>query len=292
MMRKQLITTVENVLDYDPRTVLLLGDIGVFGFRKAFDYHTRRVFNIGILEQSMTGLASGLALGGMIPIVHTIAPFMVERAYEQLKLDFGYQELGGNFISIGASYDYAALGSSHHCPADIGILKQIPNMEIVCPGTSEEFHLLFTNSYDNGNPTYFRLSEYENELSQSVEFGKANVVRLGTDATIIVVGNMLDVVLKATEDLNVTILYYTTLAPFDSLTLRENLNENMVLCEPYYCGGLLHDIVQVSPYPTRYKMIGVPHQFLTHYGTYEEHNIYLGLNIDGINKEIREFLYE
>ena len=108
-MRKQFVKTVENILNADDKSVLLLGDIGVFGFRNAFKDHPTRTYNIGILEQSTIGLAAGLSKTGLIPFVHTIAPFIVERSLEQLKIDFGYQNLNGNFISVGASYDYSTL---------------------------------------------------------------------------------------------------------------------------------------------------------------------------------------
>ena len=127
-MRKQFTSTTESILSTDERLVVLLGDIGVFGFRKSFEKFPKRICNIGILEQSTIGVAAGLAMTGFIPLVHTIAPFLVERSFEQLKDDFGYQKLGGNFVSVGASYDYAGLGCTHHCPADVAILKNIPNM--------------------------------------------------------------------------------------------------------------------------------------------------------------------
>ena len=143
-MRKQLVKTVSDILEKDPRVVLLLGDIGVYGFREAFEKYPKRVYNIGILEQASVGLAAGLALEGMIPIFHTIAPFMVERALEQLKVDFGYQGLGGNFISVGGSYDYASLGATHHCPGDVQILKTIPGAQIFVPGHPIEFDAHFS----------------------------------------------------------------------------------------------------------------------------------------------------
>ena len=135
-MRKQLVKTVESILESNKRSVLLLGDIGVFGFRKSIERYPNRAYNIGILEQTTIGLAAGLSKTNLIPIVHTIAPFLVERAYEQLKIDFGYQELNGNFISVGSSYDYASLGPTHHCPGDVSMLKNIPNMQIIVPGNS------------------------------------------------------------------------------------------------------------------------------------------------------------
>jgi transketolase len=126
-MRKQFISTIENCLENDARLILLLGDIGVFGFRNAFEKFADRVFNIGILEQSSIGLASGLAKMKLIPVVHTIAPFLVERSFEQIKIDCAYQNIAVNLVSVGASYDYASLGCTHHCPADVALLKNIPN---------------------------------------------------------------------------------------------------------------------------------------------------------------------
>ena len=78
--------TVTEILEKDSRVILLLGDIGVYGFREAFEKFPTRVYNIGILEQASVGLAAGLALEDMIPVFHTIAPFMVERALNNLRL--------------------------------------------------------------------------------------------------------------------------------------------------------------------------------------------------------------
>jgi transketolase len=291
-MRKQFIKTVENILQKDEKTVLLLGDISVFGFRNSIIKYPSRVYNTGILEQSMIGLSSGLSLSGMTPIIHTIAPFLVERAYEQLKLDFGYQNLNGNFISIGASYDYAGLGSSHNCPADVNILKQIPNMEIILPGTSQEFDVLFNQSYNNGNPTYYRLSEYENINSQNVKFGAANIIKKGSQATIIVVGNMLDLILESTSHLDVTILYYTTIHPFDKKTLSEFYNKNIILCEPYYEGGLDYNIIETfKNKPISIKHIGIPHKFLDSYGNYNDINNEIGFTVKNISRKVENFIY-
>ena len=116
-MRAQLNKTLKRLFFKNKKLFLILGDIGVYGFKNILK--SKRGINIGILEQASISFAAGLAKIGFIPIFHTIATFMVGRAFEQLKLDFGYNKLNGNFISVGASYDYAALGCSHHCPEDI-----------------------------------------------------------------------------------------------------------------------------------------------------------------------------
>lgn len=293
-MRKQFVKTIEEIIKEDEKLIVLLGDIGVYGFRNVFASHPDRIYNIGILEQATISLAAGLAKTGFIPVVHTIAPFIVERALEQLKVDFGFQHLCGNFVSVGASYDYTALGGTHHCPADVGILKNIPGMEIVLPGTPEEFDVLFKGSYNNGNPTYFRLSEKGNIQSQKVEFGKATVIKTGAKATVIAVGNMLDAVLSATEDEDVTVLYYTTLAPFDYDTLRDNApTHKIMICKPYYEGALAHDITRaLSDRPLQIVHAGVPRKFIHAYGTAEKHNEDFELTGEGISQKLKKLLYD
>ena len=293
-MRAQFVKTVEALLAADERLFVLLGDIGVWGFRNAFNLFAGRVYNIGILEQSTVSLASGLAMEGFIPVVHTIAPFLVERSIEQIKDDFCYQGLGGNFVSVGASYDYAALGCTHHCPADVGILKNLPGMEIILPGTSGEFDLLFRAAYADHNPTYFRLSERENPESFAVSFGRAEVVKKGKLACVVAVGPMLAPVLEAAGNMDVTILYYTTVKPFDAQTLSQNATaEKILLVEPYYQGALAHDITESLPTKKIIlKCLGVPLKFLTHYGKAEEHDEEIGLTAKNIRRQLKELINE
>lgn len=293
-MRKQLVQTVENLLMHDERLVLLLGDIGVFGFRNAFQAFPERVYNIGILEQATISVAAGLSKTDLIPVVHTIAPFLVERSLEQLKDDFCYQRLGGNFVSVGASYDYAALGCTHHCPGDVGTLKNMPGMEIVLPGTAGEFDQLFRQGYANGHPTYYRLSERENPVTLEVSFGKANVVQTGSLATVVTVGPALKPVLEAVKDLDVAVVYYTCVSPFDVETLKANCSSGKVLlCEPYYSGGLVSDILKALwPSPVLMDSVGVPHEFLTHYGSAEDHDKAIGLTPDAIRQRLERLLHE
>jgi len=291
-MRKQFVKTIEEILPEDERLVLLLGDIGVFGFSNSLIRFPDRVYNIGILEQSTIGLAAGLAMQGLIPVVHTIAPFATERCFEQIKDDFGYQKLGGNIVSVGASYDYAALGCTHHCPADVGILMNIPDIQIVVPGTSLEFESLFKQSYANGKMTYFRLSERENQINIPVKFGRANIIKKGKSGTVIAVGPLLDKVISATKDLDVTVIYLATIRPFDTETIRKNMAGGKVLiCEPYYSGSITGDIAMASKHPLKIDLLGVPKEFLSKYGTVEEHDAYIGFTEKEIFNRVKKLIH-
>jgi transketolase len=290
-MRKQFIKTLQNILYKDIDTVLLLGDIGVFGFREEFKNISSRVYNIGILEQSMISVSAGLSLSGFIPFVHTIAPFLVERAFEQLKIDFGYQELYGNFITVGNSYDYSSLGCTHHCPGDIQLISSIPNFRIYAPGTSLEFDTLLSSQYNNKQANYWRLSESENKKSIEVISGKANVIKKGNLATIVVYSTMLDRVVEACDDLDVTILYYTTIVPFDSETLLQNLNSKIIVCEPFYESSTNMLInKKLTNHNCSILNIGVPRHFLNNYGSKQDQDTFLKLDQQNIRDRITECL--
>ncbi len=291
-MRQQFVRTIEDLMAQDERLVLLLGDIGVWGFRRAFELYPDRTFNVGICEQAMVSLAAGLAAEGLRPVLYSIAPFIVERCLEQLKIDLCYQNLPATIVSVGASYDYAALGCTHHCPGDVAILRTLPGMEIVVPGTAQEMRCLFHATYADKHPTYVRLSEQTNQWSHRVEFGRAKVIRQGNLATVIAVGPMLDPVREATAELDVTVLYYTTVAPFDARTLAENCpTRDIIVVEPFYEGTLAHDVIAaMEPRSVRLLSIGVPRHFLTSYGKAAEHDSVCGLTPSSIRVWCEEFL--
>lgn len=286
-MRKQFAKTLQDILYNDTNSILLLGDIGVFAFRKEIETLSNRVYNIGILEQSTISLAAGLSKNGLIPFVHTIAPFMVERAFEQLKVDFGYQKLNGNFISVGASYDYAALGCTHHCPGDVSLLLTIEDMNIFIPGNSKELDYLINNAYRDEVPKYFRLSEYEHTLTLETLKHKGCVIKRGSKATIICFGPMLQNVYEATTDLDITVLYYHTVWPFDNTVLLDNFHENLIICEPFYSGTVNHIISDLLS-DKKYCMtnIGIPRKFLRNYGSKKDHDIILSLDSNSIRNRI------
>jgi transketolase len=291
-MRDQMVPTLHDVMARDERVVLLLADISRTLLDGIFREHPDRAFNLGIMEQTLVSVAAGMAVEGFIPIVHSIAPFLAERPFEQLKDDFCYQRLGGNFISIGGSYDYSTEGMTHHGTGDVQILRSLPGMRIVVPGAAGEFDSLFREAYASGAPTYYRLGLKRNSTDRPVRFGQLDIVRRGSRATVVAVGPMLAPTLAAVQDLDVTVLYCTTVAPFDGATLREVSGcDAIALVEPYYAGVLVPDVVAaLEGRPARIVPIGVPHEVLTRYGTPEEHDAALGLTPAGIRRHIDTLL--
>ncbi len=292
MMRPQMAETLEDILSQDKRVVVVLADISDSLFDKQRPEVRERLFNLGIMEQTAISVAAGFAIEGFIPVVHSFAPFLVERPFEQIKDDFCYQQLSGKFISSGASYDYSVEGMTHQGPGDVHSMSGLPGMQIVVPGTAAEFDALFRATYANGANTYYRLSQAQNPFETPVQFGKLAVVRQGRWATIIAVGPMLAPTLAAVEGMDVTVLYCTTVAPFDGGTLRAVCqSSDIIVVEPYYEGVLARDICSAMQHiPIRLESIGVPHRVLSHYGTPQEHDADIGLTPQGIRARIERFL--
>jgi transketolase len=291
-MRKTFAEITYELQKQDDNLVVLLGDIGIYGFRKSFDDFPSRTINLGIMEQTMIGVAAGMAMSGKIPIVHTIAPFMIERAYEQIKIDFGYQELQGNLVSVGASFDYAALGSTHHCPGDIPLLSQIPGMQIVIPGTAEEFKAIFQENYKNGRCTYYRLSEGQNSNSHTFQLGKGSKIRNGEDLTIIVIGPILDLVIMAAKDFDAEIIYLSSINPLDEDLITSSCKSSKVLIvEPYYSGSIAIKLIKLfSGRQIKTEMVGIECQFPSNYGITQELYSQLGLSVSSIRAKIERLV--
>ena len=117
----------------DPSIVLLSGDIG----NKLFDNYKAaqadRFFNCGVAEQNMVGVAAGMALSGLRPVVYTINSFLIGRSFEQIRLDVCYHNLPVVLVGVGGGLGYASLGPTHHSLEDVAILKSLPNLTILCP---------------------------------------------------------------------------------------------------------------------------------------------------------------
>jgi transketolase len=155
-MRRQFPKSVLEIMRKDERVIVLLGDIGIFSFKEVFDEFPTRIFNIGILEQSMVSVAAGLAIAGFIPILHTISPFLVARAYEQIRDDFGFQGLKGTFVGVDVYSTAPNLGLTHSCPEDTTLMLQVPNMKVFTPVSPEQFDKLLKEQYAE-ELNYFRI---------------------------------------------------------------------------------------------------------------------------------------
>jgi transketolase len=287
-MRRQFVKTVSAILRENPKTVLLIGDVGTFAFRDAFKEFPDRVFNVGILEQSMVGMAAGWALRGYIPIVHTISPFIAERAYEQLKIDFGYQNLKGIFIGVGGSHDYSGFGPTHHCPADVSIIRNIPGFQVRIPGTPYEVDAAIRCALHSATvgSTYIRLAERSNTIEH--DQGVTNHT-IFNGPSVLAVGPCFDMVLDACARLPVSLYYVNVLPPIFGSDF--NPTSHYVVVEPYYASRLAQDLSSFCwPVPVAVKSFSLPIMFPPVYGSPQDIDEALGFTHENLRKVILQCL--
>ncbi|MEU5288871.1 transketolase [Streptomyces sp. CA-278952] len=296
-MRDRFISTASRLLDEEPRLAVVLADISADGFAPARRAHPDRVINVGIREQLLVGAGAGMALTGMRPIVHTFASFLVERPFEQVKLDFGHQGVGGILVSAGGSYDWPAGGFTHMSPGDVALLDTLDGWTVHVPGHPDEAEALLRGSVAGDDRVYVRLSLQANREALPVS-GTAGftVVREGRRGTVIAVGPMLDNVLAATEGLDVTVLYATTVRPFDAAGVRRAAGAattaDVVIVEPYLAGTSATAAGEaLIDLPHRVLGLGVGRAELRRYGQLEEHLAAHGLDPQGLRKRITGFLH-
>src|SRR5690349_17495880 len=138
-MRNTFIRTTGELLDDDPRTAAVIADISAAQFDTVARGHPARFVNVGIREQLMVSVGGGLALTGLRPYLHSYAPFLIDRAYEQIKLDLDHQGVGAVLVSVGASYDSSESGRTHHSPGDVALIDTLNgDWTVHVPGHPDE----------------------------------------------------------------------------------------------------------------------------------------------------------
>ena len=256
-IRNEFADTMLEVGKDDPRLAVMVGDISHFVLQPFAQACPGRYYNIGICEPTMIALASGLAKVGFIPAVHTIAPFLLERSFEQVKLDLGYQKCPVNLVSVGAGFDYGSLGTTHHCYDDFALMKNVEGMHLFYPASCKEFNILFKKVWDRGASNYFRIPENKH----GVEFdddqiipGKAIKVKEGEDVTIVATGPQLKAALDSVsileeQGISPEVIYLHTIKPFDSETINESLSKTkkvLVIEEHSEFGGVFEEVLKCS----------------------------------------------
>jgi transketolase len=293
LMRTVFVDTVTAALDDDPRLAVVTADISAAAFARARERHPERVINVGIREQAMIGVAGGLALTGMRPVAHSYAPFLVERPFEQIKLDLGHQDVGAVLVGIGGSYDDPGKGRTHQAPGDVALLDTLHGWTVHVPGHSDEAESLLREAMAGTGLVYLRLSTREN--SAAYPMGRFSLVRQGRRGVVLAVGPVLDAVLAATATADVSVIYASTVRPFDHAGLRAAVAgaaPNVVLVEPYLAGTSAHQVAEaLVDVPHRLRSLGVRRDRELHaYGTAADHDVLHGLDAPGIAAAVEGFL--
>ena len=282
-MRKIFPEVVYKIMQKNRNVFCLLGDIGVFSFRNVFSKFKDRILNMSTMEQSMIGFGAGLSKAGYIPIIHSITPFLVLRALEQIKIDLVYNKLTCNIVTIGASNDYSKLGTTHHCFEDISVLSNYNNINLFIPSNAAEFEFLLMQNYNNNAVNYYRISEN----TQKKLIKKNSFIRLNkNNKLVIIVGSAINV--DSIKDKNTDIYYINSITKKLNLKFIKNYKK-IVIIEPYFGNILERKLRQKKHLTNKILTISYDETIIYKYGSKEEQDKFLNFDEKKILKKIYEF---
>ncbi len=301
-MRNTFANEVTALAREDPRIILLSGDIGNKLFDDFKEIAPDRFYNCGVAEANMTGVAAGLAMMGFRSITYTITPFATVRCLEQIRVDVCYHNVSVIIVGTGAGLSYASLGPTHHSCDDIGFLRTIPNLTILCPCDTIEVRAALRAAVNRGGPTYLRLGKKGEPTihlkNPDFQIGKAITVKYGTDCCILSTGNIMPVALtvaKILEEKNIStrIESFHTVKPLDLLKLTELFDQYSLIVtleEHNLIGGLGSAVAEwiTSQEKVMGKLLrfGTRDEFLPFVGEQEYARHYYGLDSQAITVEI------
>jgi len=205
-MRDQFIETLSELAEQDERILLVTGDLGFRVFDDYIKQHPHQFINAGIAEQSMAGLAAGLAQEGHIVFLYSIANFTFMRCLEQLRNGAAYHDCNVNVVSVGGGFSYGQLGMSHHATEDIAIMRCMPTTVVACPAENWEVSEVTKQISKSSGLTYLRLDKTVSPDSCShgegvLPLGIPRVLRSGDDVTLIATGGIVGEVIRAADQL-------------------------------------------------------------------------------------------
>jgi len=253
-MRGAFLKTLADLAGSDDRIVLLTGDLGFTVVEPFADRFPKRFFNVGVAEQNMVGVATGLAEAGFIPFVYSIATFATLRAYEFIRNGPVLHHLPVRIVGIGGGFEYGSAGFTHHALEDIAVMRVLPGLTVVAPADPAQAAAALYAIWDLPGPIYFRLGKDDRAtvpgLDGSFELGRIERLRDGRDVAIVTTGAIASEALAAADALQEagiesTVLIVATIspAPIDGLAQMLEGFRTIVTVEAHYQVGGLGSLV-------------------------------------------------
>ena len=252
-MRLEFADELVKLARSDSRVVLLTADLGFAVLEPFAAEFPDRFFNVGVAEQNMIGLATGLAEAGLRPYAYSIATFASMRPYEFFRNGPALHELPVRLIGMGGGLDYGHNGMTHYALEDVALMRVQPAVTIVAPADAEQARAALRATADHGGPVYFRLCKQSTPVSGldgSFQLGRANVLQSGTDIAIVALGNLACAGLEAAgvlaeAGLSVAVVVVSCLNPSPVDDLADVLSQVPVAitAEAHYPNGGLGSLV-------------------------------------------------
>ena len=288
------------------KIIALSADLGSSsGLDRFKTTYPNRFFNVGIAEQNLVGVASGIATEGFQVFASSFAPFLTLRASEQIRMNLGYMEIPVNLIGLGSGLSMGFLGNSHYGLEDIAVMRSIPGLTILSPADPVQLLNILELICNYNKPTYVRLTGAPNSpgvypLGEKFQIGISRKLITGSEISILSTGSMLAYSLRAAEKLQKlglrpSVIDFHTIKPLDTTALIDIANNNEVIItieEHSKIGGFGSAVAEFytklknSP---RHLIIGLEDRF----GSTGDYFYLLekyGLTQDGLTHKILEFI--
>jgi len=300
-MRNSFIKTLLTLAEQDQRIFLLCGDLGYSVLEPFAQRFPERFINVGIAEQNMVGVATGLALEGYTVFCYSIGNFPTLRAMEQIRYDVAYHEANVKIIAVGGGYAYGPLSTSHHTTEEIGMLRTIPGMVVTAPGDPSEVDAMTAFIAQHRGPCYMRLNKAGeprlHATPPALKLGDIVTVRStpGASAAVFATGDMVGYAARYIADKGVDVDLYSFpfVNPIDTTqlaALAARYRQVATLEEHQANGGFgsailerLHDLLgegklAALPAVTR---LAIPNAFISSAGSQDYLRAAMHLQLDG-----------
>lgn len=304
-MRSGFIRALVDIAARDERIWLLTADLGYSVLERFRDAYSDRFINVGVSEQSMIGVAAGLALSGKQVFTYSIGNFGTLRCLEQIRVDVCYQRANVKIVSVGGGYAYGALGVTHHATEELSALRALPNMIVVAPADPIEAELAVHALAGYDGPAYLRLGKAGDptvhERVPTFSLGRAITVRQGSDASLVGTGGILPVCVEAAHRLaeagvSARVLSMHTLKPLDEVAIAEAAQETRAVVtveEHTIIGGLGSAVAEAlaeSGANVPFRRLGVRDAFADRVGDQAYLRRRAGLDADSIAAHVIDLL--
>ena len=301
-MRNAFADEITQIASTDPRVVLLSGDIGNRLFDRLRAQSPSQFINCGVAEANMMGVAAGMGLCGLRPVVYTITPFTTTRCLEQIRVDVAYHESPVMIVGTGSGLSYASLGPTHHSLEDFAIFRAIPNLRILAPWDAVSLRRLIRETLEDRVPTYIRIGKKgERDLLSPdlvAKLGGLTEAQTGDAACILAVGTVASEAVAAAEVLagkgiSCTVRLAHTVKPFDEMVVRALLAKHKLVVtveEHSVVGGFGESIASFAQkvrYSGRVLTLGVPDAFLSKSGSQHYARKIVGIDADAIVRAVQ-----
>jgi transketolase len=297
--------TLVELAGRDPRVLLLTGDLGYQVLEPFAESFPERFFNVGVAEQNMVGLATGLAESGYLPFVYSIATFASMRAYEFLRNGPILHGLPVRVIAVGGGFEYGSAGPTHHGLEDIGLMRLQPGLTLIAPADGPQARAALLASWRVPGPVYYRLGKDERAIVPGLdgrfELGSVDLVRDGSDLLMVTTGSIATEAVAAaaalgSQGVSCAVLVVACLAPAPSEQLAALLARfpmALTVEEHFITGGLgslVSEIVAERGLSCRVARCGVRERPPARTGTQAFLRRRHGLTRDGLVQSARQLL--